>query len=153
MVRMVSINKRSKASIKINGKEFYDYIEVVYTKDYSKVSYGNCLYFIKYQNGESETGIRIPPNLETSVNDFSFVLDLFKYRELEIDGIIYEANKESKINQDLLTNYRNNLEYCRNLEKVFDAFSLDKNYDLEKMSDQEKQLNAMLISCIVFKNQ
>lgn len=149
--KVESINRREAASIKINGIEYYKHKDVSYGKDYGKVLFGNCLYFIKYKNGQSETGIEIKPNLESAVNDLKFVLDLFKYRNVEIDGEIYEANKGYEIDPVLIENYEKNLDYCINTEKVFDAFSLNKKYDLSKMSDQDKRINAMLIQSVVYK--
>jgi len=51
--------------------------------------------------------------------------------------------------KEKIEEFENNLEYCKSTEKIFNKFGLNKNYDLSKMTDQDKQINAMLIQCVV----
>ncbi len=140
------------AVISVDGKEYYNSFRRILTKEEATAVIGNsCKLIVSKVNGERKITFTPTANLKYIVKDYEFILDVYKHNGFEINGDKLQFDCKTMISADGVKNIADNLEYARKIEQLFSFLRLNKDYDLSKMTQEERNRTARLISGLVDK--
>ena len=122
----------------------------VLTKDDVTVVIGNsCNWVISKGGNERRINFRPTTNLQDIVIDYEFILAVYEHNGFEVDGDKLQFDCKTMFSSDHIKSIAENLEYAKKVEQLFDLLRLDKNYDLAKMTQDERLKTAKLIHGLV----
>jgi len=138
------------AVISVGGKQYYDSFRRIHTRDDVTAEIGHSCKLTISKIDQGKTISFTPTSiLQYIIHDYEFILSVYDNNGIELNGEKLEIDCKAIIPKERIKSITEILEYATKLEQLFNQLRLQKNYDISKISQDERAWIARLIHGIV----
>lgn len=155
-INIEEIIEEANVNIGINGKKYYQAIRYI-RKDEVSLKFGKSfeIIFPKNYRNDEYFDIKFKENgsLTDRINDSKFMLELIKYKKIEINDLSINLNKKSNHNeQKLLNELPRYIKHLEELQESFNKLNINFNLNLKQLNKKEIRKMNILKEVILNKN-
>ena len=141
---LYSVETKREHSIKINNILYYTSINIMYIKEKEVIKIGKGITLDGCKITMTPTG-----NINERIKDVEFIIDLYKYQKINIDGNEFNflLNSTSRCEKNIVQE-KEYLKWLKNVKSVFEKFHIFLDTDLKIFNDEDfKNINILIELC------